>query len=307
MFQFTTTNVVNSNQFGSTGKALWSVAVNKETSDPESFNVKGVNNFIGKNIVAVYKAEAKDPVMARAILDLNTIQNPEDGQQYRLNLYVGLSQGSNNSLYANDFYYKGRPFLIDFVWKSDAATTAKNFAKTIEKYILNVYGGEKLLRIKANGSKIEVRAVNEYQRFIKADIEKLNAEAYHNMGEFVPVISAKTKNDPEFDGTNQIRQGEEGFGTYSWILHNLRLPTLARNGYMAINQEENPIIGEKYNQYTLHYCKGRGPLGMNAVGQHVESTTTHVFYVRQSLATEFEDALNQVLGQTDVVLQTIPE
>jgi hypothetical protein len=50
-------------------------------------------------------------------------------------------------------------------------------------------------------------------------------------------------------------------------------------------------MGALYNQYTIHYCAKRGVLGLNAVGQTVTSATTHVFYVKQDLAPDFEKAL----------------
>lgn len=57
MFQFTTTNVINSNKDFTTGKPLWSA---QEAADgkPASLNVKRVHNFISTNIVAIYKAVA---------------------------------------------------------------------------------------------------------------------------------------------------------------------------------------------------------------------------------------------------------
>lgn len=88
--------------------------------------------------------------------------------------------------------------------------------------------------------------------------------------------------------------GKEGFGTYPFLLHNLRLPTYARNRWLGLNQDETPIVGAKYNQYTIYYCVNRGILGDNAVGDLVKSRTTHVFYVKQDLATAFETALGKV-------------
>ena len=49
-----------------------------------------------------------------------------------------------------------------------------------------------------------------------------------------------------------------------------------------------------YNQYTIYYCVNRGILGDNAVGDMVKSRTTHVFYVKQDLASDFEAALAKV-------------
>lgn len=67
-----------------------------------------------------------------------------------------------------------------------------------------------------------------------------------------------------------------------------------RTRAFGVNLDENPIIGAKYNQYTIHYCTNRGVLGTNAVGDTVKSVTTHVFYVNQNVATDFETALAKI-------------
>ena len=48
--------------------------------------------------------------------------------------------------------------------------------------------------------------------------------------------------------------GKEGFGTYSYLLHNLRLPTAARYGAFAWNKEESPVPGVVYDEYVIRYC-----------------------------------------------------
>lgn len=124
-------------------------------------------------------------------------------------------------------------------------------------------------------------------------------EAYHGMGDTVVVRSLEnlSEKDTNAEVTNAAEGyfvGKEGFGTYPYLLHNLRLPTYARRRYLATNEDETPVIGAKYNQYTIHYCTNRGILGDNAVGDLVKSKTTHVFYVKQDLASDFEAALAKV-------------
>lgn len=95
--------------------------------------------------------------------------------------------------------------------------------------------------------------------------------------------------------------GREGFGTYQWLLHNLRLPTTMRTRIYAMNSDETPIPGAKYNEYIIHYCVNRGILGTNAVGDMVKSMTTHVFYVNQAVSAEFEAALNTIAPAEGIV------
>lgn len=305
MFQFTTTNVINSNKDYTTGKPLWSTQEANELSHiPASLNIKRVNKFLAPNVVAIYKALASDPSMAKVTLDLSQISGT-DGESYRLAVYVGLTQASQESRYANDLILKGKPFTVDFVWKTSAADVAKNLAKTIDKYAVMVYG-EKLLNVSYSGTFLTIEAVNEYQRFRKVNVEKFDKDAYFGRGEYNPVrtlenLTEKSTNAALTGTVEGYFVGKEGFGTYSYLLHNLRIPTAMRTRAFGVNLDENPIIGAKYNQYTIHYCTDRGVLGTNAVGDTVKSVTTHVFYVNQAVATEFESALTTIAPESTLV------
>lgn len=302
MFQFTTTNVINSNKDVTTGKPLWS-AQGASDGKPASFNVKRVNKFLGPNVVSIYKAEANDPQMAKVTLDLSQI-NGTDGESYRLSVYIGLTQASQDSRYANDLILKGKPFTVDFVWKTSATDVAKNLVKIIDKYAVMVYG-EKLLNVSYSGAYLTIEAVNEYQRFRKVNIEKFDKEAYFGRGEYNAVRTLEDLSEkPSAELTGAVEGyfvGKEGFGTYSYLLHNLRIPTAMRTRAFGVNLDENPIIGAKYNQYTIHYCTDRGVLGTNAVGDTVKSVTTHVFYVNQNVAGEFESALGNIAPTGGIV------
>lgn len=303
MFQFTTTNVINSNKDYTTGKPLWS-AQDAALDKPASLNVKRVSKFLKPNVVSIYKAEANDPEMAKVTLDLSQI-NGKDGESYRLSVYIGLTQASQESRYANDLILKGKPFTVDFVWKTSAADVAKNLVKIIDKYAVMVYG-EKLLNVSYSGAYLTIEAVNEYQRFRKVNIEKFDKDAYFGRGEYNAVrtledLSEQASNTALTGTVEGYFVGKEGFGTYSYLLHNLRIPTAMRTRAFGVNLDENPIIGALYNQYTIHYCTDRGVLGTNAVGDTVKSVTTHVFYVNQSIASEFEEALTKIAPTEGIV------
>ena len=296
MFQFTTTNVVNSKVEATSGKELWKSG-EEDNGNPAYFDFKRVNKFLKPNVTAIYKAVANDPEMAKVSISLTGVG--KEGDQLRLSIYVGLTQASQESRYANDLIYKGKPFTVDFVYKSSDAETAKALEKIIRNYEVMVYG-EKLLKVSHNGAIITIEATNEYQRFMKVNIEKFDAEKYHGMGEYSVVKSLKSLGDPKTSNANVTNTeegffpGKEGFGTYSFLLHNLRIPTSMRTRAFGVNQDETPIVGAKYNQYTIHYCVDRGILGSNAVGDTVQSKTTHVFYVNDTLATDFEAALAKI-------------
>lgn len=274
MFQYTNTIVLNSLKDVTTG-------LDKIVKGSDNIEVRRVNKFLKSNVSAMYKRAASDPVIGKAEF---TVTNPGAGI-YRLKLYIRLS-GSQNSYYSNDFVFKGRPFVYEFKIASNA-TAATDVAKEIKRVIdkIQAFYGDKYIKTEVAEDKLTIHGVDEYQLFTEAKIQKLNTAANN------PLTNEVFEDVTE--GT--ITKSVEGFGTYTHILKDLRLPTIEARKFEAVNQEELPVPGAKYNQYIIEYKVDRGLFGGAAVGQQVTSKTTHVFYVLDSLATEFETAL-KVLG-----------
>lgn len=324
MFQFTTTNIVNTpwwNGYIPGEDESFSYDPKDDlhehalfTAEKGHFYVKGVNDFLTENIVSVYKAEGYASEKAKLVIDFSKVQDGiinskdtnEAGDIFRLNIYIGLSQGSNDAMYANDTYFKGKPFMIDFRYSGDWEEDLKKLEKTIKRYGLDTEG-EKMLVIKAEGDTLTLTAVNEYQRFKRYSLEKLDNRAYQGMGDWIPVENAQ---GVKAEDVYQVTEGKEGFGTYSWILHNLRIPTSARNDMFSPNYEETPVVGGIYDQYTIHYCKNRGSLGLNAVGDQTMSHTTHVFYVLRkdkcddNISEDFQAALEEACSGASFEAET---
>lgn len=275
MIQFTNTIVLNSLKDVTTG-------LDKIVKGSDFVEVRRVNKYLKSNVSAMYKRAASDPVIGKAEF---TVTNPGAGI-YRLKLYIRLS-GSQNSYYSNDFVFKGKPFVYEFKIASNS-TTAADVAKEIKRVIdkIQAFYGDKYIKVDVTGDKLTINGVDEYQLFTEAKIQKLNTAANN------PLTNEVFEDVTE--GT--ITKSVEGFGTYTHILKDLRLPTVESRKYEAVNQEELPVPGAKYNQYIIEYKVDRGLFGGAAVGQQVTSKTTHVFYVLDSLATEFETSL-KVLGE----------
>lgn len=274
MFQYTNTIVLNSLEDVTTG-------LSKIVEGSNNIEIRRVNKFLKSNVSAMYKRAASDPVIGKAEF---IITNPGAGI-YRLKLYIRLS-GSQNSYYSNDFVFKGKPFVYEFKIASDSTTTtdvAKEIKRVIDK--IQAFYGDKYIKTEVDGAKLTIHGVDEYQLFTEAKIQKLNTAANN------PLTNEVFEDVTE--GT--ITKSVEGFGTYTHILKDLRLPTIEARKFEAVNQEELPVPGAKYNQYIIEYKVDRGLFGGAAVGQQVTSKTTHVFYVLDSLATKFETAL-KVLG-----------
>ena len=320
MFQFTTTNVLNSLKDLTTGKDLIvTQKLNKEGALEDlkdEIIIKRIGNFKKANVESIHHTAGSEAELAAVCMDLTNVVAKD--KKYRLNMYIGLTQGSADSRYANDLYHKGKAFSIDFDGLATAAETVAKLADVLKKYDILVYG-DKQLNVYSSGALLALEAVNEYQRFVRVNIEELNASAYFEMGDYKVVKSLddlKKKDSSDHDKVMDSHDavikagapvaeglfvGKEGFGTYSYLLHNLRLPTTARSGAFAWNKEESPVPGVVYDEYVIRYCVNRGELGLNAVGDTVKSVTTHVIYVPSALSS----TVNTALGKVGTVVETV--
>ena len=310
MFQFTTTNVLNSLKDLTTGKDLITTV---DASGKEEVMIKRIGNFKKANVESIHHTAGSEAELAAVCMDLTNVVS--NGKKYRLNMYIGLTQGSADSRYANDLYHKGKAFSIDFDGLATAAETVAKLADVLKKYDILVYG-DKQLNVYSSGALLALEAVNEYQRFVRVNIEELNASAYSEMGDYKVIkslddLKKKSKNEKITSHNDVVKDGKpikeglfvgkEGFGTYSYLLHNLRLPTSARYGAFAWNKEESPVPGVIYDEYVIRYCVNRGELGLNAVGDTVKSVTTHVIYVPSALSATVKTAL----GKVGTVVETV--
>ena len=286
MFQFTTTTLINDALDYTTKLPRW-------VAKDETLQIKRVGTFKKANVTAMYKRAYSAPVLAKAVLDMTTITQASG--VFRIAMYIRLS-GNQNSYYSNDFVFKGKPLYIEFEKKTGdtAAQLATKVANQIKKY-QRAYDF-KHFNVSVSGNNLIIEAVDEYQRFTKMDIEYFDSDLREIActcaeGAFAVIASAKEAGAEGFDSKNILTQGREGFGTYQNIIKDLRIPTLDVRRYEAPLQDEVPIINGKYSQYTIYYKVDRGLMGGAAVGQQVVSQTTHVFYVHDSVAAEFEAAL----------------
>lgn len=304
MYQFTKTTVINTNTDYTTGLSPLFEAKEASGKVPAYLEIKRHAKFLKPNIVSISKAVYSDPKIAKATLDLAQLGATEG--TYRIAMYIKLSLTSANSYYANDLVFKGKPLYIEFVWKSGeaAATVAAKVAKIVKKYFIAVYE-KSIVKVSADGTKVVIDGTDEYQRFTKVDIEKYTERTDGRPGEFVVLKSAmptSQSTDPDYNANFTIEQGKDGFGTYQYVLKNLRLPTAPNTSWTAINKDEAPILGAKYNEYVIRQCVDRGVMGGDAVGEITKSLTTHVFFVNQTVSGAFEAAL-EIVKPTEGIIE----
>lgn len=291
MFQFTTTTVINS------AKDYTNPSVDLFKGDSKYFDVKRVNRFKVKNIRSVYKQDPVAQSNAKATIDMAKVKetltaNKATKGTFRVEIYVHLAQSNNNPLYSNTWVVKGRPWTFEFSATSteEAGNIVDKVIKMITKFKLFTMDTEQLKATKES-TKLVLTAQDPYQIFSKVELQYFDPSIGTTTGcctprgEYAPVENYGVTN------VATITPGNEGFGTFEWIMRNLRLPTAEQTRWNALYQDDRPMVGATYTQYTLEYCENRGILGGDAVGEETKSVTTHVFFVNQAVKTQFEEAL----------------
>lgn len=277
MFQYTNTIVLNSLKDVTTGLDKF---VERTIDGQPALDVRRVNLFKKPNVSKMYKRAASDPVIGNVSFKMAQ----QDAGIYRIKLYMRLS-GSQNSYYANDFVFKGKPLVYEFRIASNS-TSGANVAAEAKRVIdkIQTLYGDKWIKTSVDEDVLTISGTDEYQLFTEAKLQKLNMAANN------PLTNEVFEDIAE--GT--IVPCREGFGTYTHILKDLRLPTIESRRFEAVNQEELPIPGMKYNQYTIYYKVDRGLFGGAALGQQVTSMTTHVFYVLEQISDAFEAMIKKL-------------
>lgn len=247
----------------------------KLTDDEKTFMVKRDFRFTSDNICSVYHKKAKAQTPCQATIDFSQIvpKAPEKNEYYRLDLVLGV-EGAEPYIYSNAFIQKGIPFWVEFVvtpsnWESVAKVVAESIRKN---HLFRV--DKDLIDVEVSGNTLVLTGNTEFQRFREISVHK-----YDQVSEFSEPVSEMDEQAEE--GAIVLNnRGTNGFGTYAHIVKDLRLPTAANYQWTHIRQVETPIIGAMYDQYIITMCAPAANDGFAAVGHRMESTTTHVFWVK---------------------------
>lgn len=275
MFNWTTTTLVN---------AL-----------PEKF-IMSVNNGnalrIGNHIFekrwveSIRKAEGHKAEICKASLDMAAVKEAMEAANAnvaRLYLYVSL-EGSEESIYANDWYRKGMPLSVSFT-KNGAEKMATSIEDIVKRF--NVFTKvKKVLDVKAEGTKLVISGTHEHQR-----LQKIQVLVDAGFGEETAIVDYEL-NHVEDAAVTDVVAGVNGFGTYSQLLKDLRLPTAVHNHWMSVQKDEMPVVGALYTQFIItYYAPSTSNPSFTAVGNRSMSETTHVFWVKSDLVADFESAI----------------
>ena len=235
MFDFTTQTVFNTIKAHDLSTDREGVAKDTNlifgdsTKGDEPFVRIGNTRFSGKQIENIFVKSPTEQSLASVTFNMSklTLDEYETQGLARIILYIGLSMNSQDSVYANPWVYKGKPFYVEFKIFStvqnageaneqiivDADKTAKECARVIKKFLL-FETDEKLLDVTVgtgtNGTavgSVKISGVNGYQQIKKAVLQQFDPDAISvdcctKQGEFVDVVTGvPVKYTVALDGT----------------------------------------------------------------------------------------------------------
>ena len=315
MFNWTTTTIINSLKDYTTGADLikvWTGASGEDAAGLKAgfsgtypvIKIKRDKTFETRYISKIYKAIANNPILCEMTVNCENLRTlvTTKPAHVRLSFYVAL-EGSEESIYANDWYQKGKPFSIGFdVTATDtAATIAAKIKKNAEKFGVVIYGKKVFDLIDNGDNTLTLKGTHEYQRF------KMAAVAIDDVidEQIVDYFEDGAEATSEGGVFELVKRGVNGFGTYHQLVKDLRLPTAHHTKWLQLKEDEKPVVGAKYNQYIITYCApSMANPGFTVIGQHNMSVTTHVFWVNQAVDAEFQAALTAA-GITPEVVNTV--
>ena len=276
MFNWTTTTLINKIPFNNVEK--------------EGVLRIGKHLFEKRWVETIRKAKGHGHELCEATVDLSKVTFG-DAKVARLYIYVGL-EGSEESIYANDWYRKGMPLSVSFAVSDDAAEMATAIVNTVKSFnvftkvkkVLDVTAGTE-----ATASVLTIKGTHEHQRLQKIAILVEDPDSL--LGE-EKVVLEYVKGRKNATGITIVKEGVNGFGTYSQLIKDLRLPTAAHTGWTSVQKDEMPVVGAVYTQYIInYYAPSTANPSFTALGNRSMSETTHVFWVREDLVSDWEDIL----------------
>lgn len=296
MFKYSVTSVINVNKDYTTDLPLFEGLSGETQADgtvlEDRLKIRRGLEFKKSNVQAIYHRGYRAAVNPEYKVALDTVAATPG--IYRISLYVTLS-GSQDERYANTRVLKGKPIFVEFevtAKENTAALVADKVIAITKKYLQMVYEDKIINIVKDGTTGIIIKGISGEQRFSKVALEKWENNDWTTLDESINGV-AGTK-------ITVTAIGDNGFGTYRNIIKDLRLPTAANTRWTHIAQDETPVLGGMYDQYTIIYCVHRGVLGSDAVGDDVTSITEHVFYVKSDVKVDWEVALAKLGTVTEV-------
>lgn len=288
---YTNTFIINSAVDTKSQLAKWSSQAEQDEK-PANFDVKRCGHFTKNNVRGIWKTPYNAGTKGKLTITMKKGTFGVGGSgsgSYQVLIWVMLSGATapQDSRYANDFVEKGKPYAFSIEVTDSMATTdmATAFADQINR-MSQEYDDYELVAT-ASGSDLVIEHgeadMAYYLKFTKGQLMQFNETAENPVRKDYTLVQNGVTVEPV-----------EPFGTYDHLIRTISLPTFANRAWLNPNEEQQPIVGGHYNQYTIEMQEEVGVQGMSHMGQVVEARTTHVFYVLDSIASSFESALSQI-------------
>lgn len=234
----------------------------------------------------IYKTFGRKGSVAQTEFDLTSIASTPG--QYRILMDISLE-----GRYYSDYKYPWSEFhkliMAEFEVTTDMSGAADKAAeaavKALKAYVPSDY--KYAVSMKAESGKVKVLCTDPYQVIKSAKIQKVEESGCYD--------GCSDKEYVDSTVVPVITKNVAPFATGEWLTENLRFPTYPNLRYASANEDERPIPGATYVQYAFEYVSPRrGLTGQGTVGQSLTSVTHHVFYVLDSLATAFDEAISKI-------------
>lgn len=230
------------------------------------------------NVKSIYKRAWEVPEYAQIRFEMSKAieaLGAEKSGVERLNWAYEVV-GSNDVIYVDAYSRHKVPFTVEFPVSSTdkAADLAAKVVKIIKKYRIALKGTKIFDATVDNGSDVVITAKDEYLKVASASLEYYNEKASTydcctSFGDYEESAKGIVVTD-----------GKPGNGTYRQLVKDLWLPTDAHRAWETPFDDEAPMPGAHYNEYTITMCVERPGLGgQSVVGQVVTSETMHTIYV----------------------------
>lgn len=280
MYQFTTTNVINSAYaLDYNGNILLDgngSQIAKYVGTASALTVAKVGTFKKDNIVSIYKRPYAAGVLEVAKV---TVASGTAGDVYRLTVDIKQSQATPSEYVNYSLDFK-KPVVVEVLYKTDAATTA-GLLKDQLNSLKNRFG-HNYVTATVSGAEITLTAKENTQRFNSVSVDLVEVDSNS-------ISQYKLTNK----GTGAVTTaGATGFGDEAWMIKSITIPTAENVRYFGISKDERPIPGGNYSEYVLRYSVEKD--GTDGIVSGGKSVTTHVFYVKSDLVAGFETAISNV-------------
>lgn len=269
---------------------------------------KKVRFLDGGEYFAKYIVENKiyytNPIPGEKFTLTITPDTTMEDQHIQILVELGLDNDYRGD-YGSALWYFRKPMLIDVVIPPKATLTeiTQLIHDAFVKVVPKEYKFVDIEPYKDKDTSVVITGADSYQKVRNIIVSRYVCDdrCAGSSEEPIEVLNLSTGELEKSTGIIKYTKNNVEFGTYDYVLHNLRLPTYANLRFTSPSAPEMPVQGVNYTQFSFAYCVPRiGFGGMSVAGQTNHSTTLHTFFVDTNLVDDFKKLFEEI-GITDFV------